>query len=259
VLAHLIESHLRESENPLAPLRESLAAALRAAIARIEGSQAIVACWSRTPDRLVAARIGNAGGVVVGLGQGEAFVASDLPALLTETRNVVFLADGELAELSREGVRFWSAAGDEADKVPQSVPFDPVAAAKGQYRHFMIKEIYEQPEAVLDTFRGRALFEPPDIRLEELDSLGAVLRTVERVVLVGMGTSSYAAMVGRSYIEQIAGVPADRKRSLSPSPSRARPSIRWRRWRRPSAAVRRRSLSATRPARRAPASPTARS
>jgi glucosamine--fructose-6-phosphate aminotransferase (isomerizing) len=201
VIAHLIESHLRDTE--------SLPSALRAALERIEGSQAIVACWSRAPDRLVAARIGNAGGVVIGLGQDEAFIASDLPALLPETRSVVFLADRELAEVGREGVRFWDADGEPVERRAQAVPFDPVAAAKGQYRHFMIKEIYEQPEALLDTFRGRAVFDPPGVNLDELAVSELVLRSVQRVVLVGMGTSSYAAAVGRSYIEQIAGIPAE--------------------------------------------------
>jgi len=201
VLAHLIESGLRESED--------LAAALRGAIARIEGSQAIVALWSRQPDRLVAARVGNAGGVVVGFGQGEHFIASDLPALLPETRSVAFLGDRELAEVSREGVNFWSAAGEPLDRRPQTMPFDPVAAAKGQYKHFMLKEIYEQPESVLDTFRGRVLFDPPGVRLDELGVSEETLRSVRRVVLVAMGTSLYAAMVGRSYIEQIAGIAAE--------------------------------------------------
>ncbi|MDZ4278311.1 MAG: glutamine--fructose-6-phosphate aminotransferase, partial [Dehalococcoidia bacterium] len=127
MLAHLIEAHLSGGGD--------LPAALRRAIGRIEGAHAIVALSRRHPDRLVAARVGNAGGVVIGYGQNEHFVASDLPALLPETRRVAFLNDGELAELTREEVRYWDTEGRHVEKVPQTVPLDPVAAAKGVYKH----------------------------------------------------------------------------------------------------------------------------
>ncbi len=201
VLAHLIESHLRDSDD--------LPAALRSAIGRVQGSQAIVALSRRHPGRLVAARLGNAGGVVIGYGQHEHFVASDLPALLPETRRVAFLGDGELAELTVEGVRYWDAQGGEIAKAAQTVPLDPVAAAKGIYKHFMIKEILEQPECVLDTFRGRVLFDPPAVDLGELGVSEEALRSVQRVTLIAMGTSLHAAMVGRHYFEAIAGLPAE--------------------------------------------------
>ena len=201
VLPHLIEAHLREGDD--------LPAALRRTIERIEGAHAIVAISRQQPDRLVAARVGNAGGVVVGYGQHEHFVASDLPALLPETHRVVFLSDGEMAEIDREGVRYWDAEGKPVEKEPQTVPLDPVAAAKGIYKHFMLKEILEQPDCVLDTFRGRVLFDPPSVTLPELDVPEATLRSVQRVVLLAMGTSLHAAMVGRHYIETLAGIPAE--------------------------------------------------
>ncbi|MBI4570959.1 MAG: glutamine--fructose-6-phosphate transaminase (isomerizing) [Chloroflexi bacterium] len=201
VLAHLIEARLAAGDE--------LAAALRHALGRIDGSQAIVALSRSRPGTIVAARAGNAGGVVIGYGQHEHFVASDLPALLPETRRVVFLADGELAELSREGVRYWDTEGRPLEKEPQTMPLDPVAAAKGAYKHFMAKEIMEQPECVLDTFRGRVLFDPPSVDLSGLDIPDATLRAVQRVVLIAMGTSLHAAMVGRHYIERIAGLPAE--------------------------------------------------
>jgi glucosamine--fructose-6-phosphate aminotransferase (isomerizing) len=201
VLAHLIEDALSAGQD--------LLAAVRLAMARTEGAQAVVAVSYRQPDTIVAARAGNAGGVVIGYGEDEWFVASDLPALLSETRTVAFLADGELAELSAAGVRYCDAADSTINKKPQTMPLDPVAAAKGAYKHFMLKEIMEQPECVLDTIRGRALFDPPSVSLEELSHMDASLRSVQRVVLVAMGTSLHAAMLGRGYIETIAGIPAE--------------------------------------------------
>jgi len=201
VLAHLIESHLREGDD--------LAQALRRALGRIDGAQAIAALSAGHPGRIVAARAGNAGGVVVGYGQHEHFIASDLPALLPETRRVAFLADGELVEISREGARYWDAQGRSIEKEPQEMPLDPVAAAKGTYKHFMLKEIMEQPECVLDTFRSHARFDPPSVDLSDLGIADDALRAIQRVVLVAMGTSLHAAMVGRHYIEALAGLPAE--------------------------------------------------
>ena len=201
VLAHLIETNLSNGDE--------LHEALRNTIARIDGSHAIVAFCRNEPDRLVAARVGNAGGVVIGYGENEHFIASDLPALLPETHRVVFLGDGELAEVTREAVRYWDAEGNPIDKEPQTVPLDPVAAAKGTYKHFMLKEIVEQPECVLDTFRGRVLFDPPSVQLDDFDIADETLRSIERVVLVAMGTSLHAAMVGRRYFEELTGIPAE--------------------------------------------------
>ncbi|MGB2710011.1 MAG: glutamine--fructose-6-phosphate transaminase (isomerizing) [Conexibacter sp.] len=201
ILAHLLETYLRDGDD--------LASALRRTIARIDGSQAIVALSRHQPDRLIAARVGNAGGVVIGYREHERFIASDLPALLPETRTVVFLTDGEIAELTREDVRYWDAQGNEIEKEPQSVPLDPVAAAKGTYKHFMLKEIMEQPQCVLDTFRSHVLLDPPGVDLSDLGVSDDTLRSVQRVVLVAMGTSLHAAMVGRHYVETIAGLPAE--------------------------------------------------
>jgi glutamine---fructose-6-phosphate transaminase (isomerizing) len=201
VLAHLIEARLREGDD--------LAAALRSTIARIDGSAAIVAMNRAQPETLVAARAGNAGGIVIGYGENEHFIASDLPALLPETRTVAFLDDGDVAEVTGESVRYWDKAGSTIDKTPQTMPLDPVAAAKGVYKHFMLKEIMEQPECVLNTFRGRVLFDPPRVELTDLEVSEDALRSVQRVVLIAMGTSMHAAMVGRHYFEQIAGLPAE--------------------------------------------------
>jgi glucosamine--fructose-6-phosphate aminotransferase (isomerizing) len=201
VVPHLVESYLDTGDD--------LLTAFRRTIARLEGAHALVVMSAREPGRIIAARVGNAGGVVVGYGDGEMFVSSDLSALLPETQHVAFLADGEIACVTREGVAYVTADGAAIEKTAQHVPFDPVSAAKGAYKHFMLKEIMEQPECVMDTFRGRVSFDPPGIELEDLHVGDDVLRSIERVVLIGMGTSSHAAMVGRTYMERIAGVPSE--------------------------------------------------
>ena len=201
VIPHLIESHLAEGDD--------LTTAVRRTIARIEGAHAIVVMSRREPDVLVAARVGNAGGVAIGYGEGEMFVASDLPALLPHTRRVVFLAGGEVALVRRCGVDYWSAAGAVLTREPQTVPYDPVSAAKGVHKHFMLKEIMEQPEAILDTVRGRAQFEPASVELEDVPFSDQDISSLKRVVLLGMGTSLHAAMIGRHYFEHIAGLPTE--------------------------------------------------
>ncbi|MDI6858046.1 MAG: glutamine--fructose-6-phosphate transaminase (isomerizing) [Dehalococcoidia bacterium] len=200
VIPHLIEANL----NSGLPLVE----AVRRALPRLEGAHAILAVSRSQPDRIVAARVGNAGGVVIGYGEGEMFLASDLPALLEHTRRVVFLCDGEVAEVTCNGASFRDRDGAEQNHPPQTVPFDPMAAAKGGYKHFMLKEIMEQPQAVLDTIRGRVQFEPLSLQLEDMPP-GEALRRIQRVVLIAMGTSLHAAMVGKHYIEQIAGIAAE--------------------------------------------------
>jgi len=201
VLPHLIERYLDEGDD--------LLTALRRTIGRIRGAHAIVVMSKREPGTLLAARVGNAGGVVVGYGEGEMFVSSDLTALLPETQTVAFLSDGEIAYVTPGGVRYVAFDGSAIEKRPQVVPFDPVLAAKGAFKHFMLKEIMEQPQCIMDTFRGRAIFEPAGIDLEDLGMSDGVLRSVERVMLIGMGTSMHAAMVGRTYFERIGGIPSE--------------------------------------------------
>ena len=201
VIAHLVEEHWNGEG--------SIAAAVRRAMEEMKGAHAIVVLSRREAGKLVAARLGNAGGIVVGYGGGETFVASDLPALLSHTRRVVFLADGEMAEVSAGVARYSGADGRPLEKEPQLIPYDPVSAAKGNYKHFMLKEMAEQPEAILDTIRGRVRFDRATIELEDVPLTRQQLRRIKRVVLVGMGTSLHAAMVGRHYLEQIAGLAAE--------------------------------------------------
>ncbi|HEX5940242.1 MAG TPA: glutamine--fructose-6-phosphate transaminase (isomerizing) [Dehalococcoidia bacterium] len=201
VIAHLVEKHLEGAP--------SLAEAVRLMSQEIRGAHAIVVMHRKQPDTLVATRIGNAGGVVVGYGDGRKYIASDIPALLDHTREVVFLADGEIATLRSDDVAYIDAEGNQLDYRPQSVPYDPVSAAKGNYRHFELKEMMEQPESVLDTIRGRVDFEKVEVNLEDVHFSDDEVKSLDRVVLIGMGTSMHAEMIGRIYFERIAGLPAE--------------------------------------------------
>ena len=201
VIPFLIADRLSEGHD--------LPEAMRLVVGQLDGAHAIVAVSADEPGRLVAARVGNAGGVVVGFGDGEHFLASDLAALLQHTRRVAFLDPGEIADVRPEGVTFFDAEGRTIEKAIETQPFDPVAAVKGRYKHFMLKEIHEQPDVALDALRGRYLIDPPRVDLEELTLTAEQVAGINRIVLVGMGTSMHAAMVGRHYIERFARIPAE--------------------------------------------------
>ena len=201
VIAHMLAERLDRGSD--------LAEALRLVTLELEGAHAIVAVAADEPGRLVAARVGNAGGVVIGHGDGESFIASDLAALLPHTRCVTFLDPGEVADVRGDGVSFIDVAGDTIEKAVELQPYDPVAAVKGRYKHFMLKEIHEQPEGVLDAIRGRYLLDPPRVELDGVPFSEQQLRGFTRVVFIAMGTSMHAAMVGRHYMERLAGIPAE--------------------------------------------------
>jgi glucosamine--fructose-6-phosphate aminotransferase (isomerizing) len=185
VLPHLIEEEMAQA----IPLEE----AVRRAVSQVEGAQAFLIASVREPETLVALRSGNAGGLVVGYGVGEMFIASDLPALLPHTRRVVYLAGGEGATLTPQGVRYWTLRGEPLQRRPQIMAQDPVSAAKEGYKHFMLKEIFQQPDVITDVIRGRVDLESPSLYLEELEGLAGRLKDVRRVVLMGCGTSLHAA------------------------------------------------------------------
>ncbi len=199
VVAHLVESHL---DGP-----GSLEGAVRKAMQEIEGIYALVLLDRDEPQRLVGARQGPP--LVVGLGQGEHFLASDIPALLPYTREFLFLDDGEVVSVSPDGVRLTDAAGVPVQRSPQRITWDPVQAEKGGYRHFMLKEIHEQPRAVRDTLLGRIGLEDGEVHLEELGAAADELRRARRVLLLACGTSWHAALVGKFLLEQVSGVPAE--------------------------------------------------
>jgi glucosamine--fructose-6-phosphate aminotransferase (isomerizing) len=200
VIAHLIERHLHDTPR--------LDEAVRRALRELSGSYAIGVLSKQTPDRLVAAKHG-AGSVVVGLGQGETLLASDIPALLAHTRDVVILEDGDVAVITRHGVEITDLAGAPVSRTPTRILWDPILAEKGGYRHFMLKEIYEQPRAVADTLRGRVSPEGGTVVLPDIGLDPEIVERLQRVVLVACGTSYHAALVGRFLIERLAGISAE--------------------------------------------------
>ena len=188
VIAHLIERHLKDTPR--------LDEAVRRALGELAGSYAIAVLHRNMPERLIAAKQG-AGSVVVGLGEGETFLASDIPAILSHTRDVVVLEDEDVAVVTRHGVEITKLDGAPVERTPSRILWDPILAEKGGYRHFMLKEIFEQPRAAADTVRGRV----------QLDT--EVVQQLERVVLVACGTSYHAAIVARFMLERLTGISAE--------------------------------------------------
>ena len=200
VIAHLVERHLQDTPR--------LDEAVRRALRELSGSYAIGVLSKQMPDRLVAAKHG-AGSVVIGLGQGETILASDIPALLAHTRDVVILEDGDVAVVTRHGVEITDLAGAPVSRTPTRILWDPILAEKGGYRHFMLKEIYEQPRAAADTLRGRVSPEGGTVVLPDIGLDPEIVAGLRRVVLVACGTSYHAALVGRFLIERLAGISAE--------------------------------------------------
>jgi glucosamine--fructose-6-phosphate aminotransferase (isomerizing) len=195
IVAHLVEREMRD---------DGLENAVRRALLVMRGMFALVLVSVDDPEKIVAVR--NGPPIVVGLGQDEFFVASDIPAILSHTRDVVFLGDEEMAVITRSGVQFTDYSGREVSKTTQRVLWDPIAAEKGGHKHFMLKEIYEQPTAAQDTILGRVSLEQAHIFLEELNVPDEAFRALERVTIIACGTSWHAALVGKYLIEALAKV-----------------------------------------------------
>ncbi len=193
VVAHLVEQESRG---------DGLAAAVRRALVRLRGLFALVLISADDPDTIVAVR--NGPPVVVGLGAGEFFVASDVPAILNHTREVVFLDDQEMAIVTRAGVVFTDFSGVARQRQSRHIRWDPVMAEKAGYPHFMLKEIYEQPWAVRETVLGRLSVESSRVFLEEMQLDDQALRDIQRVVVIACGTSWHAGLVGKFLIEELA-------------------------------------------------------
>jgi len=198
VLAHLVEREMRD---------DGLECAMRRALVAVKGLFGLVLLSVDDPQKLVAVR--NGPPILVGLGDQEFFVASDVPAILSHTRNVVFLGDQEVAVITRAGVEFTDFDGAAVQTTTQRITWDPVMAEKAGYKHFMLKEIFEQPWAVQETVLGRASLESGQVFLGELEIPEERLRAVERIVLLACGTSWHAALVGKFVIERLTGVPVE--------------------------------------------------
>jgi glucosamine--fructose-6-phosphate aminotransferase (isomerizing) len=198
VIAHMIESHAGSC---------GLTEAVRRTALELRGSFAICALSADTPKTIVAAR--NGPPLALGLGNGEQFVASDVPALLDHTQMVYFLGDGELAILSADGVRIITFQGEAVPFAPMRITWTPAMAEKGGYRHFMLKEIHEQPRAVQDTIAGRISLDSGRVFLDEANLPEEVLADIDRIHIVACGTSWHAGLVGKYLLEEMARIPVE--------------------------------------------------
>ena len=198
IVAHLVEHEMHG---------DGLAPAVRRALRRLRGLFALVLLSADDPDTIVAVR--NGPPLVVGLGASEFFVASDVPPILAHTRDMVFLGDEEMAVLTRTGVAFTDFTGRTLTKARERITWDPVMAEKSGYKHFMLKEIFEQPWAVRETTLGRVSEESGELYLDEIGLTDDDLRALDRVVILACGTSWHAGLIGKFMIESLARLPVE--------------------------------------------------
>ncbi|HEX8116646.1 MAG TPA: glutamine--fructose-6-phosphate transaminase (isomerizing), partial [Pyrinomonadaceae bacterium] len=199
VVAHLVEEYMKEEE--------SFEKAVARAVRDLRGIFALSIISTDEPDTIVAVRQGPP--VVIGLGDGEYFVASDVPPILQHTRDVFFLGDGELAVLTKDSVRVTDFDGNPVEPHTQRITWDPIMAEKGGFKHFMLKEIYEQPRAVRDTVQGRISHDTGRIYMDEMDITPEEFKSFDRVLVAACGTSWHAGLAGKYMIEQLARVPVE--------------------------------------------------
>ena len=205
VIAHLIEQEMSSAatSGKTMPLEE----AVRRSVARLTGAFAIVVISADEPNKIVAARFGPP--AVIGLGEGEYFVASDVPGILHHTRNLYFLADGDMATLTPSGVHLTDFAGNNIERPVQRIQWDPIQAEKGGYKHFMLKEIFEQPRAIRDTTLGRISLDTGKVFLSEMKISDDDFRRATKINIAACGTSWHAATAGKFMIERLARLPVE--------------------------------------------------
>jgi glucosamine--fructose-6-phosphate aminotransferase (isomerizing) len=199
IIAHLIDQHLRQCGD--------FETAVRQALSEVRGAYAVAIICEAEPDKMIAAKLGSP--LVVGQGQGEFFVASDIPAMLSHTREMIFLEEGELVVYHDGCLRFSDLAGTPVTKTAKTITWSPLMAEKGGYRHFMLKEIYEQPRAIVDTVASRVRDGHSDVYLEGLQLDDEQLRQFDRLYIVACGTSWHAGLTGKFLIEKLARVPVE--------------------------------------------------
>ncbi|HAG51282.1 MAG TPA: glutamine--fructose-6-phosphate transaminase (isomerizing) [Deltaproteobacteria bacterium] len=199
ILAHLISRRMKTGKTFEDSVRETLK--------EVKGSFAIAVMSKEDPDKIIGARMECP--LVVGIGDGEGFIASDIPAILNRTKRVIFLEDGEIVTLTKDNVQVKTVNGKEVKKTPREIDWSPVMAEKGGYRHFMLKEIFEQSRAVTDTFRGRISEETGNVILDDFKISDKDLKAVERIYLIACGTSWHAGLVGKFLIEEFCRIPSE--------------------------------------------------
>lgn len=200
VIAHLIEKYLNEGE-------PTLEASVRRAVGDLRGIYALAIMSSDEPEKIVAVRQGPP--IVIGLGQNEYFVASDIPAVLYHTRDIFYLGDGEIAVLTRDGVTVTDFENNPVSPDVQRITWDPIAAEKGGFKHYMLKEIYEQPRAVRDTIIGRVSQTTGRVYLDEMEISETEFRQFTSIKAIACGTSLHAAMAGKYMLEELARIPVE--------------------------------------------------
>ncbi len=199
IIAHLIDEHYRGCGD--------FEDAVRSALRQVEGAYAVAIVCEQEPDKLIAAKFGSP--LVVGQGQGEYFVASDIPAMLSHTREMVFLEDGEVVVFTPEKMWVTDLRGTQLEKQSKTITWSPLMAEKGGFKHFMLKEIYEQPRALGDTMAGRLQLDEGDVFLEDLNLTVEDLASLEKIFVIACGTSWHAGLVGKFYLEKLARIPVE--------------------------------------------------
>lgn len=203
VIVHLIHRYYHNGS------AGNLVNAVQRTLHDLKGPSAIVVLSQDHPDRLIVARLGNAGGVAIGQGDGEMFIASDIPAILRHTRQITFLENRQMAVITAQGAQYMDLEGSPLAKQSIQIDWNPLAAEKGEFRHFMQKEIYEQGRSLTDTLRGRLDFQKQRVMLDSLNLTDGQLRALDKVTIVACGTSYYAGLVGKYLIEQVARLPVE--------------------------------------------------